>query len=100
MNRPLQRLHHDSSPRAQLLASLTYNMIVEGTLAETGYEAYHRMLTEQDMLPGLREGIGYSSGMNPPIAFGLYLIERLLRPTRSFGMSSKPKPAALPEYGP
>ncbi|MCC5934933.1 MAG: R2-like ligand-binding oxidase [Balneolales bacterium] len=75
----LQRLHHDSSPRAQLLASLTYNMIVEGTLAETGYEAYHRMLTEQDMLPGLREGIGLlKRDESRHIAFGLYLIERLL----------------------
>lgn len=75
----LQRLHHDSSPRAQLLASLTYNMIVEGTLAETGYEAYHRMLTEQDMLPGLREGIGLlRRDESRHIAFGLYLIERLL----------------------
>ena len=76
----LQRLHKDDSPKAQLFASLTYNMIVEGTLAETGYEAYHRMLTEQDMLPGLREGIGLlKRDESRHIAFGLYLIDRLLR---------------------
>lgn len=76
----LQRLHHDSSARAQLFASLTYNMIVEGTLAETGYEAYHRMLTEHNLLPGLREGIGLlKRDESRHIAFGLYLIGRLLQ---------------------
>jgi len=75
----LQRLQHDRSPEAQLIASVTYNMIVEGTLAETGYEAYYRMLTENDMLPGLREGIGLlKRDESRHIAFGLYFIGRLL----------------------
>ena len=48
-------------------------------MRKTGYEAYHRMLTEQDMLPGLREGIGLlKRDESRHIAFGLYLIERLL----------------------
>ena len=33
----LARLRHDASPQAQAEASVTYNMIVEGVLAETGY---------------------------------------------------------------
>lgn len=75
----LQRLQTDSSPEAQLCASVTYNMIVEGTLAETGYEAYFRMLTDNDMLPGLREGIGLlKRDESRHIAYGLYLIKRLI----------------------
>ena len=75
----LSRLEYDSSPLAQLKASGTYNMIVEGTLAETGYEAYYRMLEEHDLLPGLREGItNLKQDESRHIAFGLYLINRLL----------------------
>lgn len=75
----LSRLEYDSSPLAQLKASGTYNMIVEGTLAETGYEAYYRMLEENDLLPGLREGItNLKQDESRHIAFGLYLINRLL----------------------
>jgi len=79
LEKALQRLQTDSSPEAQLCASVTYNMIVEGTLAETGYEAYFRMLTDNDMLPGLREGIGLlKRDESRHIAYGLYLIKRLL----------------------
>lgn len=75
----LQRLKVDSSPIAQLKASGTYNMVVEGTLAETGYEAYYRMLEEHDLLPGLREGITkLKQDESRHIAFGIYFINRLL----------------------
>jgi len=77
--RDLSRLEQDSSPLAQLKASGTYNMIVEGTLAETGYAAYYKMLEENDLLPGLREGITkLKQDESRHIAFGLYLINRLL----------------------
>ena len=36
----MNRLLDDASPAAQVRASVTYNMIVEGVLAETGYHAY------------------------------------------------------------
>ncbi len=75
----LNRLRSDSGPENQLRASVTYNLIVEGTLAETGYEAYYNMLSEQDMLPGLREGIGHlKRDESRHIAFGLYFIRRLI----------------------
>ncbi|MCC5941278.1 MAG: R2-like ligand-binding oxidase [Balneolaceae bacterium] len=75
----LNRLYSDSSPLAQLKASGTYNLIVEGTLAETGYEAYHKMLRENNLLPGLQEGIiKLKQDESRHIAFGLYLINRLL----------------------
>lgn len=75
----LHALWTDDSPRAQLKASVTYNMIVEGTLAETGYAAYSKMLEENDLLPGLRQGIELlKRDESRHIAFGLYFINRLL----------------------
>jgi len=75
----LQKLEKDPSPENQLRASFTYNMLVEGTLAETGYEAYHQMLEKNDLLPGLREGIGLlKKDESRHIAFGLYFLKRIL----------------------
>lgn len=75
----MNRLAADSSPLTQLKASGTYNMIVEGTLAETGYEAYHKMLMENDLLPGMQKGITLlKQDESRHIAYGLYLINRLL----------------------
>jgi ribonucleotide reductase beta subunit family protein with ferritin-like domain/putative sterol carrier protein len=75
----LNALFTDTSPLAQLKASGTYNMIVEGTLAETGYEAYYTMLKENDLLPGLQQGITLlKQDESRHIAYGLYLINRLL----------------------
>ncbi len=75
----MNRLTEDASPLSQLKASGTYNMIVEGTLAETGYEAYHKMLKENDLLPGMQKGITLlKQDESRHIAYGLYLINRLL----------------------
>jgi ribonucleoside-diphosphate reductase beta chain len=75
----LQALQHDTSPAAQLKASVTYNMIVEGTLAETGYAAFAKMLNENSLLPGMLEGIEkLKQDESRHIAYGLYLINRLL----------------------
>lgn len=75
----LNRLQYDNSPLSQLKASATYHMIVEGTLAETGYAAYYKMLSENDLLPGLQKGITLlKQDESRHIAFGLYLINRLI----------------------
>ena len=75
----LSRLDRDTSPQAQLMAAGTYNMIVEGVLAETGYQAYYKMLSENELLPGLQEGITHiKQDESRHIAFGIYLINRLL----------------------
>ena len=50
-------LKNDSGPVAQIRASVTYNMVVEGVLAETGYHAFFSMLERNDLMPGLRKGI-------------------------------------------
>lgn len=73
----MQRLLADSSSAAQVEASVTYNMIVEGTLAETGYHAYHAMLEREGLLPGLREGIGLlRRDESRHVAYGLHLLTR------------------------
>lgn len=76
----LNNLYRDSSPLAQLKASATYNIIVEGTLAETGYEAFFKMLDERDLLPGLRKGITLlKQDESRHIAFALYFIDRIMQ---------------------
>lgn len=75
----LASLDNDHSPLNQLKASITYNIIVEGTLAETGYAAFYNALEDRDLLPGLREGINkLKQDESRHIAYGLYLINRIL----------------------
>jgi len=45
----------DPSPAAQIRASVTYNHIVEGCLALTGYYAWHKICVERNILPGMQE---------------------------------------------
>jgi ribonucleoside-diphosphate reductase beta chain len=51
----LNALSTDPSPAAQVRASVTYNHIVEGMLALTGYYAWHKMCVERKILPGMQE---------------------------------------------
>jgi ribonucleoside-diphosphate reductase beta chain len=69
----------DTSPNAQVIASVTYNMVVEGVLAETGYHAYYTMLERNNLMPGLREGIGLLKlDESRHIAYGVFLLSRLV----------------------
>ena len=75
----LATLEADSSPSAQITASVTYNMVVEGVLAETGYHAFFTMLERNDLMPGLRKGIGLlKQDESRHIAYGVYLLSRLV----------------------
>ncbi len=77
--RALNRLREDSSPVAQAQASVTYNLIVEGVLAETGYHAYFEMLEENDVLPGMRQVVGkLKQDESRHLAYGVYLLSRLV----------------------
>jgi ribonucleoside-diphosphate reductase beta chain len=51
----LDALSADPSPAAQVRASVTYNHFIEGTLALTGYYAWHKICVEHDILPGMRQ---------------------------------------------
>jgi ribonucleoside-diphosphate reductase beta chain len=75
----LGALRHDPSPLAQVRASVTYNLIVEGVLAETGYHAFFTMLERNDLMPGLRAGIRLlKQDESRHIAYGVFLLSRLL----------------------
>lgn len=76
----MNRLDADSSPAAQLTASATYNMVVEGTLAETGYHAFYSVLESRGIMPGVTEGIRLlQRDESRHIAYGVHLITRLIR---------------------
>jgi ribonucleoside-diphosphate reductase beta chain len=51
----LNALSSDASPAAQIRASVTYNHVVEGMLALTGYYAWHKICVDRNILPGMRE---------------------------------------------
>jgi ribonucleoside-diphosphate reductase beta chain len=75
----MQRLKRDASPAAQAQAAVTYNMIVEGVLAETGYHAFFTALERSDLMPGLRKGIGLlKQDESRHIAYGIFLLSRLI----------------------
>lgn len=75
----MHALTTDPSPAAQARASVTYNMIVEGVLAETGYEAYFAALERNNLMPGVRQGILYlKRDESRHIAYGVYLLSRLI----------------------
>ena len=76
----LSGLDQDASPAAQLRASATYNMVVEGTLAETGYHAFYTVLESRGIMPGVTEGIRLlQRDESRHIAYGIHLISRLIR---------------------
>jgi ribonucleoside-diphosphate reductase beta chain len=75
----LGRLRTDSSPEAQAEASVTYNMIVEGVLAETGYYAYQQMLMRNGIMPGMQVAVGHLRGdESRHMAYGVFLLSRLV----------------------
>jgi len=75
----LHKLQSDPSPANQVQASVTYNMIVEGVLAETGYHAFFTMLERNDLMPGLRSGVALlKRDESRHIAYGVFLLSRLV----------------------
>jgi ribonucleoside-diphosphate reductase beta chain len=77
--RSMGRLDDDRSPEAFLDASLTYNHFVEGVLAMTGYWAWDRMFTMQDVFPGMRRGLELvQRDERRHLAYGTYLCRRIV----------------------
>ncbi|GHO87468.1 R2-like ligand-binding oxidase [Dictyobacter formicarum] len=77
--RTMNLLLADPSPINQARASVLYNMIVEGVLAETGYFSFSRMLDEGNIMPGFRQGIALiKRDESRHIAYGVFLISRLV----------------------
>jgi len=58
---------------------VTYNMIIEGVLAETGYHGFRQSLEANGKLPGLLEGIRYTArDESRHIRYGVFLLNRLI----------------------
>lgn len=75
----MQQLLVNPTPATQVRASVTYNMIVEGVLAETGYHAYLTALERNGLMPGQCQGIRLlKQDESRHIAYGVYLISRLV----------------------
>ncbi|WP_416062321.1 R2-like ligand-binding oxidase [Rhodococcus indonesiensis] len=51
----LRVLETDPSPANQVRASVTYNHVIEGSLALTGYYAWQKVCTKRGILPGMQE---------------------------------------------
>lgn len=65
--------------QAQVRASVTYNIVVEGILAETGYHAYLSALERNGLMPGQCQGIRLlKQDESRHIAYGIFLISRCL----------------------
>jgi ribonucleoside-diphosphate reductase beta chain len=92
----MQALIGDPSPLAQVRASVTYNLIVEGVLAETGYHSYFTALEQTGLLPGLREGLRLiKQDESRHIAYGVHLLTRLVAADRSLWPVVEERMAAL-----
>ncbi|MFC7440698.1 R2-like ligand-binding oxidase [Laceyella putida] len=75
----MERLVDDGSPEAQAEASVTYNMVVEGILAETGYHAFYNSLQRQGKMPGMIQAVGYlKKDESRHLGYGSYLLQRLI----------------------
>ena len=77
--RSMNRLRHEPTPAALAEAAVTYQMITEGVLAETGYHAYYTVLRENDLMPGMQtlvQQIQQDEARH--IAYGVYLLSRLV----------------------
>lgn len=77
--RVMNALYDDPSPENLIRASATYNLGIEGILAETGYYSYYCLMDENNILPGTREGIRkLQIDESRHIAYGIFLVSRLL----------------------
>lgn len=86
----------DTSPAAQARASVTYNLIVEGVLAETGYHSYFEGLERRGLMPGLREGLRLvKQDESRHIAYGVHLLTRLVAQDPSLWAVVEERMAAL-----
>lgn len=75
----LNALTNNSNPVTMVKASVTYNMIVEGVLAETGYYQVFNTFQENGLMPGMTEFFRkLQQDESRHVAFGIYLISRLI----------------------
>lgn len=77
------RLLDDDSDEALARALTTYNMVIEGVLAEAGYHSYAQQLEQGRLFPGLAGALKLiSRDETRHIRFGVYLLQRLIAADR------------------
>ena len=75
----MNRLLTDPSRENQAIASVTYNMVVEGMLAETGYHGFRRSLKQNGIMPGMCTGVELTArDESRHIRYGVFLLQRLV----------------------
>ena len=74
------RLLEDQSNEALARALTTYNMMIEGVLAETGYHSYSLQLDRGRLFPGLAGALKLiSRDETRHIRFGVYMLQLLIQ---------------------
>ncbi|GAC1652472.1 MAG: R2-like ligand-binding oxidase [Candidatus Dormibacteraceae bacterium] len=75
----MSRLLTDHSNTALARALTTYNMMIEGVLAETGYYSYSKQLERGRLFPGLTAALKMiSRDETRHIRFGVYMLQLLI----------------------
>src|SRR6202011_1937620 len=75
----MNRLLDDDSREALAEASVTYNMVIEEMLAETGYYGFRKNIEANGLLPGMLAGIRLTArDESRHIRYGVYLLNRLV----------------------
>lgn len=75
----MARLRTDRSPEALAEAIVTYQLMTEGVLAETGYHAYHTVLEARGLMPGMQELVRLvQRDESRHVGYGVYLLSGLV----------------------
>lgn len=75
----MNALIDDPSPANLVRASTTYNLGIEGILAESGYFAWYSIMDENNILPGMKQGVrNLQLDESRHIAYGVFLLSRLI----------------------
>ncbi len=86
----LNALTDDPSPAAQVRASVTYNHMVEGMLALTGYFGWHKICVDRGILPGMQELVRrIGDDERRHMAWGTFTCGAMSPPTTPTGVSSR-----------
>ena len=79
LSESMEALTADPSPENQVRSVCIYHMIIEGVLAEVGYQIFYGALEGKKILPGLTAGLKkIQRDESRHIAFGTYLLQRLI----------------------
>ena len=75
----MNRLLTDPSRENQAIASVTYNMVIEGVLAETGYHGFRQSLKQNGIMPGICAAVELTArDESRHIRYGVFLLQRLV----------------------